>query len=69
MSDPAAPYEPGRVEAWLLRLGTAGALVAMIARGRRWWMLPLTLLFLLVGIGLVFLQSVHYVAPFIYMVF
>ncbi len=66
--DPAS-YEPTRVEAWLLRLGTAGALLAMLSRGGRWWMLPLTLLFLIAGVGLLFLQSIHYVAPFIYMVF
>ena len=62
-------YQPTRTEAWLLRLGTAGALLAMLARGKRWWMLPLMALFLVLGAGLVFLQSIHYVAPFIYMVF
>ncbi len=62
-------YEPSRVEAWLLRLGTAGALLTMLIRGGRWWMVPLAVLFLVVGVGLLFLQSIHYVAPFIYMVF
>lgn len=60
---------PGRLEAALLRLGTAGALLAMLARGGRWWMLPLAVVVLALGAGLLFLQSVHYVAPFIYMVF
>jgi len=32
-------------------------------------MLPLLLIFLLLGLILVLLQSVQYVAPFIYMVF
>ena len=63
------PYEPSRLESVLLKFGTAGALLAMLARGGRWWMLPLALLFLVAGVGLLFLQSIHYVAPFIYMVF
>lgn len=62
-------YQPSRVETWLLRFGTAGELIAMFARGGRWWMLPVLVLLLVVGVGLLFLQSMHYVAPFIYMVF
>jgi hypothetical protein len=62
-------YQPSRTETWLLRFGTAGALLAMFARGGRWWMLPMLVMFLIVGVGLLFLQSIHYVAPFIYMVF
>ena len=38
----AEPYEPSRIEAALLKFGTAGALLAMLARGSRWWMLPLS---------------------------
>lgn len=53
----------------VLRFGTVGALLAMLVRGGRWWMLPLVLGFLVVAIVLVFLQSAHYVAPFIYMIF
>jgi hypothetical protein len=64
-----APQTPGRLESALLRLGTAGQLLALFARGGRWWMLPVLALFLLVGVVLVFLQSIQYVAPFIYMVF
>ena len=63
------PYAPGRMEAFLLRLGTAGELVALVLRGRRWWMLPLVALLVAMGLVLVFLQSIQYVAPFIYMVF
>ncbi|MSQ00919.1 MAG: hypothetical protein EXR71_03375 [Myxococcales bacterium] len=66
MSEPSAP---SALETWLLRFGTAGALVAMLGRGKRWWMVPLVLLLLVVGVGLLFLQNIHYVAPFIYMVF
>lgn len=56
-------------ERFLLRLGTVGALLAMLVKGGRWWMLPLILGFLGVAVVLIFLQSVHYVAPFIYMIF
>lgn len=66
MTDKPAPPPPS---AWLLRFGTAGALLAMLAQGSRWWMLPLVVFLLLLGAGLLFLQSIHYVAPFIYMVF
>ena len=52
-----------------MRLGTAGALLAMLGRGSRPWMLPLVVVLLVIGAGMVFLQSVQYVAPFIYMVF
>jgi hypothetical protein len=61
--------EPKPASAWLLRFGTAGALLSMLASGSRWWMLPLVLFLLVLGGGLLFLQSIHYVAPFIYMVF
>ncbi len=64
MNDKPAPPSP-----WLLRFGTAGALLSMLATGSRWWMLPLVFFLLLLGGGLLFLQSIHYVAPFIYMVF
>jgi hypothetical protein len=62
-------YQPSKMETTLMRFGTAGALLAMLTRGGRWWMLPLVLVLLLVGVALLFLQSIHYVAPFIYMVF
>lgn len=60
---------PGRLDTMLMRFGTAGALISMIARGKRWWLLPLVACFLIFGGLLLFLQSIHYVAPFIYMVF
>jgi hypothetical protein len=53
----------------LMRFGTIGELMAMLVRGGRWWMVPMVSVFVLVGLVLVFLQSVQYVAPFIYMVF
>jgi hypothetical protein len=52
-----------------MRLGTAGQLLGMLSRGGRWWMIPLTLLLLVLGIALVAIQSVQYIAPFIYLAF
>ena len=60
---------PGRMESMLLRMGTVGELLALFVRGERWWMLPLVAVLLLLGLGLVFLQSIQYVAPFIYVAF
>lgn len=60
---------PGRTEAFLLRLGTVGELLLLLLRGGRWWMIPLVAVLLLLGGVLLFLQGIHYVAPFIYMVF
>ena len=65
----APPSKPGWLEAWLLRLGTVGELLALLVRGGRWWMLPLVLVLVLLAVALVTLQGMQYVAPFIYMVF
>jgi hypothetical protein len=64
-----APYTPTALERALLRLGTAGELLALLWRGGRWWMLPIVVILLAAGALLLFLQSVHYVAPFVYLVF
>ena len=72
MSDEIPPQEKhslSRLESFLLRMGTAGELFSLFLRGGRWWMLPMLLVFVLLGLILVLLQSVQYVAPFIYMVF
>ncbi len=65
----APPSKPGWLEAWLLRLGTVGELLALLVRGGRWWMLPLVLVLVSLAVALVMLQGMQYVAPFIYMVF
>ena len=65
----AGRHDAGRLERTLMRFGTIGELMAMLVRGGRWWMVPMVSVFVLVGLVLVFLQSVQYVAPFIYMVF
>ncbi len=57
------------MEAVLLRLGTAGALLAMLSRGGRWWMVPLVAVLLILGLGLLVLQSMTPVAPFVYVAF
>ena len=69
MSTAPEPYQPTRMESMLLRLGTAGELLAMMLRGGRWWMLPATVVLLAFAAVLLVLQSIHYVAPFVYMVF
>ena len=69
MSNAPEPYQPTREESMLLRLGTAGELLAMMLRGGRWWMLPATLVLLAFAAVLLVLQSIQYVAPFVYMVF
>ena len=60
------PYTPGRLESFLLRMGTIGELLALLVRGERRWMLPLVLVLVLLGLGLSFLQALEYFAPFIY---
>jgi len=62
-------HETTRLESVFLRFGTIGELMVMLARGGRWWMLPMVSVLTVVGLLLVFLQSVQYVAPFIYAVF
>lgn len=70
-TEPSTPGEhtPTRTESILMRFGTVGELLMLVSAGGRWWMLPLVLALVVLGIGLVALQSVEYIAPFIYMVF
>jgi hypothetical protein len=62
------PRTPGRIEGALLRMGTVGELLALFLRGSRWWMMPLVVVLVLVSAVLLFLQSIHYIAPFVYAV-
>jgi hypothetical protein len=62
------PRTTGRIERTLLRMGTVGELLALFMRGSRWWMMPLVIVLLLVSAVLLFLQSIHYIAPFVYAV-
>ena len=58
--------KPSWLESFLMRFGTVGELLALLVRGGRWWMLPLVVILVVLGIALVFLQSMQYFAPFIY---
>ena len=73
MSDSVPPEETklparesSRLERTLLRFGTIGELMALLVRGGRWWMLPLVLVLVMLGILLVTIQAFEAVAPFIY---
>ena len=54
-------------------LGTKFAILKemmiFFSTGKRWWMAPLVLLLGIIGLVLVVLQSLEYVAPFIYVAF
>ena len=52
-----------------IRLGTVGQIFKMLGRSKRWWMLPMIVILVLLGLALSGLQAVQYVAPFIYAVF
>ncbi len=52
-----------------VRVGTAGALLVMAWRSGRWWLTPVVVVLLGAGGLLLFLQSVPYVAPFVYALF
>ena len=52
-----------------LSFGTIRQIFQMLGRTRRWWMAPMLVILVLVGLALSGLQAVQYVAPFIYAVF
>jgi uncharacterized protein involved in exopolysaccharide biosynthesis len=52
-----------------IRFSTIGQIFSMLKRTRRWWMIPMLVIMVLVGLALSGLQAVQYVAPFIYAVF
>lgn len=49
-----------------MRLSTIGQLLRRFGGGRRKWMLPMVLLLAVLGLLLAALQTVQYVAPFVY---
>lgn len=63
------PQSPGMVERWSLRLSTLRELLQMLSRHKRYWMIPMVVVFGLLGLVLSGLQAIEYVAPFIYAVF
>ena len=50
------------------RFGIAGELLSFFARNKRWWMLPMVFVVLLMGVLLILAQS-SVIAPFIYTLF
>lgn len=58
-----------RTSIWVDRFGVIGELFQLFARGERKWLLPLGILLASIGLLLVFLQSIEYIAPFVYMAF
>ena len=52
-----------------IRMGTIRQIFAMLGKTRRWWMLPMLVILVLLGLALSGLRAVQYVAPFIYAVF
>jgi hypothetical protein len=50
------------------RFGIAGELISFFARNKRWWMLPMIFVVLLLGVVLILAQS-SVIAPFIYTLF
>ena len=51
------------------RASTVGELFAMLGDHGRWWAIPAFVLLILLGLVLIGLQAIPYVAPFIYTVF
>ena len=52
-----------------LRMGTVGQIFTMLGRTRRYWMAPMLVVLVLIGVALSALSAVPHVAPFIYAVF
>jgi hypothetical protein len=50
------------------RLGIVGELLSFFATNKRWWLLPMIIMVLLVGVMLILAQS-SAIAPFIYTLF
>ncbi len=46
--------------------GTIAELMALLNKGGRWWMAPLIAAAIVLGLGMIFLHAVEYVAPFVY---
>ena len=64
---PAAPAKPPSGLA--MRLGTIGQIFRMTRSGKRWWLTPMMVVLVVLGLVLSGLQAIEYVAPFIYAIF
>jgi len=58
----AGPNEPDRPE----HRGALGELIALLARGGRWWMVPLIVSAAVLLMGMILMHAIEYVAPFVY---
>jgi hypothetical protein len=61
-----------KIKVWMKRIkakfSTVGELLLFLWQNKLWWMMPMVLVFLLLGLFIVFTQSVA-VVPFIYTLF
>jgi hypothetical protein len=57
-----------RFDTFLVRLGVFGELWRMAARSKRWWLVPMMVVLVVLGLVLTGLQAVPYLSPFIYAV-
>lgn len=53
----------------LLKLGTFGELLSMLASSGRWWLLPFAGILAVTALLLVVVSVLEYAAPFIYTIF
>jgi hypothetical protein len=58
----------GLVQVAARRFGIAGELLSFLMRNKRWWMVPIIIVLLLIGVLMVLAQS-SVIAPFIYTLF
>ena len=58
----------GFIQVTQRRFGIAGELISFFARNKRWWMLPMIFVVLVLGVLLILAQS-SVIAPFIYTLF
>ena len=58
----------GFVQGTVRRFGIAGELLSFFGRGKRWWLLPMIVVILLMGVVMILAQS-SAIAPFIYTLF
>ncbi|HXX24995.1 MAG TPA: DUF5989 family protein [Terriglobia bacterium] len=58
----------GLVQVAMRRFGIVGELFSFLMRNKRWWMVPIIVVLMLIGVLMVLAQS-SVIAPFIYTLF
>jgi len=53
----------------VMRLGTIRQVFRMTRAGKRWWLMPMMVVLVFLGLVLSGLQAIEYIAPFIYAIF